>query len=144
MELGEIVLQKDDRNHFIDVLKGICIVFVVITHYAWKAEERLRYLFPFWIDMAVPVFMIISRFVYAKSYQKNGIISIADAYRTANIVNKIIRYTIPFAFAFIVEEVIFVIIGHPIKLIPLLLGFLSGGTGPGSYYYPIMIQFIFV
>lgn len=35
------------RNNFIDTLKGICIIFVVITNFSWSNEERLHLLFPF-------------------------------------------------------------------------------------------------
>lgn len=35
------------RNEKIDVLKGVCIVFVIITHFRWSTEHRLQFLFPF-------------------------------------------------------------------------------------------------
>ena len=56
------------RNQFIDVLKGICIIFVIITHYNWSNAARLKYFFPFWIDMAVPIFMIISGYENANCF----------------------------------------------------------------------------
>ena len=97
---------QEERNHFIDALKGICILFVIITHFSWSDEERLKFLFPFWIDMAVPIFMIISGYVYAISYKKHNIANISAAYSLKNIDNKLIRYTIPFAGIFIAEQIL--------------------------------------
>lgn len=99
------------RNHSIDCMKGICIVFIIITHFTWNDLERLRYLFPFWIDMAVPFFMIISGFVYARSFIKHEIVTLESAYCLKNVLNRFIRYTVPFAFVFAVEEMLFIYIG---------------------------------
>ena len=69
-----------ERNYAADILKGIGIVFVVITHFSWSSTERRIYLFPFWIDMAVPVFMIISGFAHSASFEKRHIEKIRLAY----------------------------------------------------------------
>lgn len=140
--------EQSDRKSFIDALKGICIIFVVITHYSWSGEERLKYLFPYWIDMAVPIFMIISGYVYYFSYKKDGINEIWDAYKPAFFMRKLIRYTIPFATVYIIEQAIRIFLGEiTISFKDFFDGcilFLQGGIGPGSFYYPIMIQLIFV
>lgn len=137
-------MEEDKRNHSIDCIKGICILFIIVTHFTWTDREKLQYLFPFWIDMAVPFLMIISGFVYSKSYVKHGIITLENAYCLRNVLNKIIRYTVPFAIAFVLEEVVFIFLGggrHGI--LQIIKDFISGGDGRGSYYYPVMIQFIF-
>jgi fucose 4-O-acetylase-like acetyltransferase len=54
----------------LDALKGICIIFVVITHFRWTEELRLLLFFPFTIHMAVPIFMLISGYVYAVVYKE--------------------------------------------------------------------------
>jgi len=131
------------RYSSIDLIKGICILLVIFTHYTWDNYEQLRFLFPFWVDMAVPVFMIISGYVYAKSYLKHDV-SIEDAYSMRFVSDKIIRYTIPYLIAFSIEEIAFGLLGTvEISLIQIGYSFLSGGIGPGSYYYPVMMQFIF-
>lgn len=132
------------RYHSIDIAKGVCILFVIVAHYEWKKAEQLRLLFPFWVDMAVPIFMIISGYVYTRSFQKNRICAVGDAYTVKNVLGKLIRYTVPFIIAFIIEEVAYNHIGivqHDAALV--VRSFFRGGFGPGSYYYPIMIQFIF-
>jgi len=133
------------RIHSLDLIKGICIIFVIITHYDWNDQERAAYLFPFWIEMAVPIFMIISGFVYSKSFDANKIVSIENAYAFPNIYKKVMRFTIPFIIAFLIEEIAIVMSGTAsITIFEIIFSFLKGGVGPGSYYYPIMIQFIFV
>lgn len=69
------------RNHAADILKGICIVCIVITHFSWSDTERRMFLFPFWIDMAVPVFMVISGYTHSISFEKRHIGEITQAYR---------------------------------------------------------------
>lgn len=98
--------------------------------------------------MAVPVFMLISGYVYALSYKRNGIEWIEEAYLLKNVVGKMIRYTIPFIVAFAIEMFWLVFtdrFSFPLDgaLNPEQL-FLQGGLGPGSYYYPLMMQFIFI
>ena len=91
-------------NYFIDVLKGICILIVIITHYNWDKGERLKYLFPFWVEMAVPVFMIISGYVSSKSFEKKQINKLAQAYEPFLILSKILRYTIPFIIVYMLSD----------------------------------------
>ena len=55
--------------------------------------------------MAVPIYMIISGFVHACSYKKNKIMYLSDAYLLRNILNKIIRYTVPFMIVYIIEVI---------------------------------------
>lgn len=135
------------RNRRVDLLKGICIIFVIVTHFAWEAAERKVYLFPFWIDMAVPVFMIISGYINASSFERRKISSLKEAYSWESILKKFIRYTLPFAIIYLIE-VVFLFGEHVISGNALGHGWVIlwviGGYGPGGYYYPIMIQFIFL
>ena len=139
---------KANRNHFIDLLKGICIIFVIVTHFSWTDEEKLQYYFPFWLNMAVPLFMIVSGYVYAFSFRKHKIEKICDAYAPKSLVSKAVRYTVPFAIAYLIEILYMVKTGRFVAdedvLLNLTSDFMVGGYGPGSYYYPLMIQFIFV
>lgn len=135
------------RERHIDLFKGILIILIIVTHFAWEDEERLRYLFPFWIDMAVPLFMMISGYAFVRSFQKNRIDSFSDAYSVKNVLPKVLRFTVPFFIAFTLEEAYFLHKNFQFSLSllkDLFFCFLQGGIGFGSYYYPIMIQFIFV
>lgn len=59
---------------------------------------------------------------------------------------KFIRYTVPFLLAFIIEmigEIAVSFLGiRPLSLKHIVAIFFQGGTGPGSYYYPILLQFL--
>ena len=118
---------------------------VVVTHFSWEEHERLNYLFPFWIDMAVPIFMLISGYVYTISYKRHEINKFESAYSIKNNIDKLIRYTIPYIITFIIEEIYIILGTSGIDSISYeILTFIDGGRGPGSYYYPVMIQFVFI
>lgn len=131
------------RNTTVDVIKGICILFVIITHFEWQNSERMALGFPFWIDMAVPVFMIISGYVSSLSAEKRNIKGVSDLYLPSVIVPKLIRYTIPFLIIYLINSVIFFSDGSW-GISQIVFGIFSGGTGPGAYYYPVLIQFVFL
>lgn len=138
----------ETRLNYFDVIKGICIIAIIITHISWTDTERLTLGFPFWIDMAVPVFMIISGYMSSLSYERNSIASLCDAYSFAFLGRKIIRYTIPFLIAFCIEISYFLCAGETYRIFKggglLWMVTVGGYWGPGSYYYPLMLQFIFV
>jgi len=100
--------------------------------------------------MAVPLFMLISGYVYTKSFLKNDIVSMDSAYNKKYFIKNFIRYTIPYIIMNFIEISVKIIIAvknnksinHLIKSSVGL--FLQGGDGPGSYYYPEMIQIMFL
>lgn len=133
------------RNHFLDVAKGIAIIMVIITHFSWEDEERLRYLFPFWVSMAVPIFLIITGYVSSASFEKKGVNSMMQAYDKSIILHKTMRYTIPFFFAYIIDVVLYSINERFPSIKEIVVNFLRGGFGgSGTYYYPILMQLIFL
>lgn len=133
------------RDHFLDIAKGIAILMVIITHFSWEGEERLRYLFPFWISMAVPIFLTISGYVGTASYEKKGIESISRAYDKTILIHKLIRYSVPFSIAYLFDIVFYTFTEKKLGLLEIIVRFFRGGIGGwGTYYYPILMQFIFV
>ena len=134
------------RNHIIDILKGICIIFIILDHYTnWGHELRLLLLFPYWITMAVPILMIISGYVYSLSFKHHSINTFKDAYHYKFVISKCIRYIIPFLIAYLLELAISAYDnGLQNIIVPWINGLFTGGWGPGSYYYPIMLQFVFI
>ena len=132
------------RNQTIDIVKGLCIIFVLINHTDWNHQERLKYLFPFWIEMAVPVFMIISGYVHAISFKNRKINSFSKSFNLSLFVNRFIRYTIPFIIIYCIEY-IFLLMTNKINLgWNFFIHLITGGIGPGSYYYPLIIQFLLI
>ena len=134
------------RNHFLDIVKGLCALFITATHFYFSDEARLHYLFPFWIDMAVPVFMLISGYVSTLSYRKNNVQTIEEAYAWKTIVSKAIRFSVPFLMAWLVEFG-YMLVKNDFHMLPipmLVIHLLQGGEGAGAYYYPLLMQFILV
>lgn len=133
------------RNNFLDVMKGVCILLVILTHFDWVEAQRLQYLFPYWMNPAVPVFMIISGYVSTESYKRKNIESFKQAYTLKGILDKVIRYTVPLLMVYIIEVPLKMIVFDKVLSVGEILNQLwQGGFGPGSYYYQYMIQFIFL
>ena len=58
---AKLVLKKDGYDPFIDFLKGVCIIFVIINH--CMPEIIMKYSgFMFWGVSAVPIFLLIQVF----------------------------------------------------------------------------------
>ncbi|MCI8799399.1 MAG: acyltransferase [Lachnospiraceae bacterium] len=129
------------RLNYIDLYKGICILLIIFTHYDWSVEERRYFGFPFWVDMAVPVFMIISGYLYALT--NNGK-SLSVQYNFLRIISKWIRFIIPFSIVWILELIVHILTDDSVTVGTILFNYVTGGNGPGSYYFPVMIQFVII
>lgn len=138
------------RNRLADVLKGILIIFVIILHSELPGEMRTLLGFPFWVNMAVPVFMLISGYVSALSMDRIGENAVEKAYEPKRVTKKLLRFMVPFGIAFVAQWLIFRMTGRYLVgireygLFALVLDFLRGGKGQGSYYFPVMLQFVFI
>lgn len=138
-----------DRIALIDILKAISMIFIIIGHTGWEGNQRNVFGFPFWVDMAVPVFMILSGFVFAMSFDKRGINLIDEAYSVEYVLKNLLRFLVPYILVYFFEIIGGIYIGWfegtGIELIgSILLDMVRGGAGVGSYYVPVMIQFIFL
>ena len=135
---------QTSRIRLFDTLKGLCVVFVIISHYSWSDDERLMALLPFWVGISVPVFMIISGYVLSGSFEKHRVLCLEDAYRLKTVLPKLIRYTVPFSIAYLIELCDQIIKGAFPGVSGCVYLFLQGGYGPGGYYYPALLQLVFV
>lgn len=138
----DIMSGMNQRNRTIDFAKGICILFVVICHFNFSSIEYKLIKAAFWLEMAVPVFMMITGYTFSLYAKKKSMLSIQDAYDYRTVINRVIKYTIPYAIVFAIEVIFFV--GADDALLPLLYRFLNGGGGAGGYYYPVLIQLVFI
>lgn len=134
---------ETNRERIVDLLKGICILLVCFTHYGWEESHRRALLFPWWVDMAVPIFMVLSGYVYGKSLKRRTIVSLSQLYSHSEILKKLVRFTIPVLIVYILT-LIWDARKYPEIPYAILNTFLQGGRGKGSYYYPIMVQTVFV
>lgn len=92
---GENEMKLLKRSKQTDILKGIAIILILTTHFHWPDSYRMNPVFPFIIEMAVPVFMVLSGYTWSLSYERNGD-SISEVYALRNIIKKILRFTIPY------------------------------------------------
>ena len=117
------------RIDFLDYLKAICVIMVIITHYDWS--DKSTPFFTMLINMAVPVFMIISGYNFAMSNRK----------KTDGQLKKMYEWKFLFFTVCIIEIAILAVEDkniHPFRI------FILGAYGPGSYYVPIMIQLLII
>jgi len=125
-----------ERNKFVDVLKGILIILVIVLHFPFTQSETQKYLFPFHITLTVPCFMLLSGYVAALSFEKRGLDKLEDAYKGIVILEKVLRFTIPYTIAFIAEWIIFRVMGlyqvgiKTYGILAFVMDFLRGGKDP--------------
>lgn len=130
---------KKERIDFLDYLKAICVILVVITHYDWASKSS--YIFTMVINMAVPIFMIISGYNFAMSNKKKTDGSILAMYSPKMIFPKLERFLAPFFIICIIE--IIILAEEEMHINPFRI-FVMGAYGPGSYYVPLMIQLLII
>lgn len=139
-----------ERNRFVDTLKGVFAIFVIMLHCPYETGVFNRFLFPFWVCMAVPGFMFISGYLSALSFDKKEMVGLKQAYAFRDICARLVRFILPYSVAFLLEWCVFRIAGlYQVNMITyglraLFFEFLQGGKGPGNYYIPIMVQFVFL
>lgn len=141
--------KSSTRLMAIDYLKAIAVILVIINH-SLTNTQQLKVGGPFWISMAVPIFMIVSGFTYSMSASRHESDSFKDYFGRDILVKRISRFMIPFLIVFVLEILLKSIVPLSFqsesmkKSIPVLVSFLIGGAGPGSYYIPVLLQFVFV
>jgi len=134
------ISNKQERLNNIDIYKCVAVLFVIITHYKWLDSERLTFLFPFWIKMAVPIFMLLTGYVFAYSSEKKSL-SLSESYNPIEILVKWLRYILPFLPIYIFILLVRIVVKNENFTLPeIIIDFISGGDGRGSYYIPILIQ----
>ena len=101
---------------------------------------RLAIGFPFWGSQAVPFFLTISAFLLANSLSR-----VADPLNTwfkgGKVWKSLVRVVIPYLTIAILIFAVEVLLSSSkafVKYPPIF--FLVGGTGPGGYYVPLLIQ----
>lgn len=140
-------MKTNERSRQMDILKGIAILMIILTHYSFTDDQRHRMLFPFWIDQAVPVFMIVSGYVTTLAYKRRGIKTLREGYEPKYKIASMLRILLPFTYIFIVEIIVgFWKNGWSLRELPLFIPklYVIGGLGPGAYYVPLMIGMILI
>lgn len=140
--MKDSIVKKRGRVYIVDYLKAICAIMVIITHYSWTHTDKLNPLFPFAINMAVPIFMILSGYTFVLSAMKKNSNTLKSEYRLKLLIPKIIRFTVPVVVAFVIYVVVKTMKGSDYTIHTLQRKIIMGKYGPGSYYYGLMLQLL--
>lgn len=122
----------EKRIAIVDILKAVSMILILIGHTGWEERQRNILGFPFWVDMAVPVFMILSGFIFAMQFDKRGIKFVDESYSREYVIKNLLRFILPFLPIYFLE--VFACIyagffkGTGITLMAnILLDFIGGG-----------------
>lgn len=122
-------------------------MMVVFTHANWTPENRMHPIFPFLINMAVPIFMVVTGINWCGAIERkhflNSPMQFEELYALPDILKKIVRLTVPFLVIFAWEVILNIQHGNVLTLSENIRGLYTGGWGQGSYYYPVMMQLVF-
>ncbi|MBS4535503.1 acyltransferase family protein [Clostridium sp. D2Q-14] len=123
-------------------MKTVSIVLVILNH-SLSVEQNDMVLGPFWLDMAVPFFMIVTGITYSMSADRKGIDKFGSWFKWKNINKKLSRILIPYSIIIILEAMSYGISSSQ-SLGIFMYKVVTGGWGPGSYYIPVLIQLLVV
>lgn len=123
-----------------DYLKALAILFVILTHSSFPEEIKNLFVFPYLINSAVPIFIMISGYMYSKHYTNNGN-KIVDVEFIGNQFKNLLG---PYLIIFSAELVIFRLTNSEKEIKEIIIMFISGGWGPGGYYVQILFQLIII
>lgn len=122
-----------------DILKVLAIIFVILQHLYQFTEIGSSILFPLVINQAVPIFLLISAFLYAKH---KGSRTLKECYDVRDILYKFLYFGIPSLIVYILYCLKQIITNRTfISALALIKIFIMGNYGLGSYYFGILIQF---
>ena len=125
---------KNGYDPFLDFLKGFCILSVICHHCLMSNIDSVY--FVYWGQLAVPLFLILQSYhVFRRDNVQIG---------KPQITKMMHRIFLPFA-AVTLLEFSLCLLFRDTSLTQLAKGtILSGGIGPGSYYFWVYLQFFFL
>lgn len=127
------------RNHNIDILKGITIIFVILLH-SLPRDLLFSSGAPFHFWQAVPIFLLLAGYNTANSYKRRNYESLNEFYNFPFLYKKIERLIYPFLLVWVVQLIVHFVLFNGLSVNELFISLISGGWGPGSYFVPIIIQ----
>ncbi|MDO4541354.1 MAG: acyltransferase [Bacillota bacterium] len=133
------------RIYVIDYIKAAAMISVIINHCNFTSAMEKELLYPFFIGLAVPFFILVSGFTFSLSFRKREEQGISHWYKKDIILPKLSRFLLPYFFIFALELIYKLGPDKMVFDLPLIIRtFFFGGYGPGSYYIPIIIQMLFI
>lgn len=130
----KIEFNKTGYDPSIDFIKGLCIIFVILTHCMYREELSIS-LFPFWGDTAVPIFLLIQVFHHYKIDSVTRLPSIRKLWKRI-----LMPYVMMIAFSLFINFIFY----YNITKGRFDINLYWDKRGPGSYYIFIYLQFAFI
>lgn len=133
--------KADNRIWQLDYLKAFCAISVIITHNWLAGYNKFSIVFPFLINMAVPVFLIIHGYLNTKSFEKMHM-KTSTWFSLKQIGHKMSGVLGPYIVIYVIEVIGLKFIAQKEWLsgTKILHNFFSGGLGPGGYFIPVIVQ----
>ena len=132
------------RNQIIDIIKGLAIICVILQH-TLSARCLTSIYRIFYLEQAVPIFMLISGYVFTLSYKNKEIVELKNLYNLNILKGRIKRLYAPFLAIYFIEILVYYIfVSKNLDASFIFRNLILGGFGPGSYYPVIMFQFLFI
>lgn len=133
---------KKERLIVFDILKGIAILMVVLNHVSWVREIKVApFIFRTTIATAVPIFITITAYLYAKNAERLGIENWYNLDHMTHMARRLLPPGIIILIASFVYDV--GVRQTPFRAL-LRYTLLKGPFGPGGYYFFTLIQIIAV
>ncbi|MBZ9688903.1 acyltransferase family protein [Clostridium estertheticum] len=127
----------------IDYLKGLAIIFVILIH--TMTVKQLDFIgAPYYILQAVPVFLFLFGYNTTHSYVIRGMNNLKSCYERAYLTKRIKKILVPYAYIWILQLLVIIILKMPITKQDIIYNFIIGGWGPGGYFIPIILQLILI
>lgn len=125
-----------------DILKGIAIILVVINHVKWVRDLKFApFFFRTTVAVAVPIFITITAYLYAKNADQIGI----DNWYSRDHIKHMARRLLPASTVTIISSFIYDVGIRKTPFRALLrYTLLKGPFGPGGYYVFTLFQIIAV
>ena len=135
-------------------------VFIVVAHVVLITDAmRGQWLFPLWIDQAVPFFWMISAYLFARAADAHGSIRPADELRWARLWPRLWRVIVPYSVVYLgilalmakraalissanalVGWEVVSGTGPAASICAVVVSYVCGSPGPGGYYIPCLFQ----
>jgi peptidoglycan/LPS O-acetylase OafA/YrhL len=136
----EVKMKRDLR---IDYIKAIAIISVILLHSFQTVYENSIF-GPFHMLQAVPVFLLLTGLNSVNSFERKNDIRLSYFYSWTQTSKRLKRLLIPFTVVWAFQlYVLNGMAGHEFTVKEMLITFVSGGWGPGSYFIPLILQIVF-
>lgn len=134
---------KTKYYYQIDLVKFLAIVAVILLHSVSK-EALLKSFAPFHIWQAVPLFMLVAG-VNSALASRGRIADLRAQYSKAKFAKYVKRLMLPYVIFFVCQILYAIYVdGRRLDLPYVFERFISGGSGPGSYFVPLFVQHVLV